>query len=97
MAQQCAKWIDDETIFPDFVSALYNFTFTSYGALAFTEKLAIWHPIIKSLSNGGFDRYSQTMHLLVSNILRKVQFRFEADLSELDNECLDDDVMLALL
>lgn len=29
MAQQCSKWIEDETIFPELVAALYQYTFTS--------------------------------------------------------------------
>lgn len=92
IAQQWSKWIDDETIFPEIVSALYIYTFKSYGALAFTEKLTIWHPIITGLSQNGFGRYTQTMHLLVSGILHKMQFRLDPELKILDNETLDDDV-----
>lgn len=66
--------------------------FLDYGALAFTEKLSIWHPIISGLASTGFGRYTQTMHLLVSGILRKIQFRFDPELKILDNESLDDDV-----
>lgn len=92
VAQQWSKWIDDEQIFPAIVSALYSYTFASYGALAFTEKLGIWHPIIGGLAADGFGRYTQTMHLLVSGILHKIQFRFDPELKILDNESLDDDV-----
>lgn len=92
VAQQWSKWIDDEQIFPEIVSALYSYTFACYGALAFTEKLGIWHPIISGLAANGFGRYTQTMHLLVSGILHKIQFRFDPELKILDNENLDDDV-----
>lgn len=92
VAQQWSKWIDDEQIFPEIVSALYSYTFASYGALAFTEKLGIWHPIISGLTPNGFGRYTQTMHLLVAGILHKIQFRFDPELKILDNENLDDDV-----
>lgn len=60
-----------------------------YGALAFTEKLKIWHPIIKGLQTNNLNRYST---YLVSGILRKIQFRYDPDLKELDNETVDDDV-----
>lgn len=66
--------------------------FLGYSTLAFTEKLAIWHPIIKGLESNGFNRYTQTMHLLVAGVLNKMQFRYNPDLKELDNETLDDDV-----
>lgn len=94
IAQQWSRWIDDETIFPEFINSLYAFTFESYAPLPFTEKLTIWHPIITGLASRGFGRYTQTMHLLVAGILKKIQFRFN-DLEEmkaLDNESLDDDV-----
>lgn len=96
VAQQWSKWIDDELIFPEIISALYSYTFASYGALAFTEKLGIWHPIISGLAANGFGRYTQTMHLLVSGILHKIQFRFDPELKILDNESLDDDVSYAI-
>lgn len=32
------------------------------------------------------------MHLLVAGVLNKMQFRYNPDLKELDNETLDDDV-----
>lgn len=95
IAQQWSKWIDDEQIFPEIVSGLYSYTFSSCAPLAFTEKLGIWHPIISGLTANGFNRYTPTMHLLVSAILHKIQFRFDPDLKILDNECLDDDVSVA--
>lgn len=92
MAQQWSKWIDNGEICPDIINALYSYTFLNCAAFAFAEKLAIWQPIISGLSRTGFGRYTQTIHLLISGILQKIQFRFDADLSILDNESLDDDV-----
>lgn len=67
---------------------------TGYGALAFTERLAIWCPMIQGLSARGCERYIEIVQLLVSGILRKMQFRFDQDseLDVLDNDSLDDDV-----
>lgn len=68
--------------------------FLGYGALAFTERLSIWCPIIRGLATSGFGRYVDIVQLLVLGILRKMQFRFDqdAELDVLDNESLDDDV-----
>lgn len=93
IAQQWSRWIDDEAVFPELITALYTFTFESYAPLLFTEKLAIWHPLISGLAPRGFGRYTQTMHLLVAGILQKIQFRVDLEeLKTLDNESLDDDV-----
>lgn len=95
IAQQWSRWIDDEVDFPDFIAALYAFTFECYAPLTFTEKLSIWHPIITGLATRGFGRYTQTMHLLVAGILQKIQFRVDPkELQTLDNEIHDDDVGL---
>ncbi|XP_031625440.1 exportin-6-A [Contarinia nasturtii] len=94
IAQQWSRWIDDEIVFPEFITALYSFTFESYAPLPFTEKLTIWHPIITGLASSGFGRYTQTMHLLVAGILQKIQFRVDLEeLKTLDNENLDDDML----
>lgn len=71
-----------------------RFNFAGYGALAFTERLSIWCPIIRGLAISGFGRYVDIVQLLVLGILRKMQFRFDqdAELDVLDNESLDDDV-----
>lgn len=98
IAQQWSRWIDDEVVFSDLITALYTFTFESYAPLPFTEKLSIWHPIINGLKPRGFGRYTQTMHLLVAGILQKMQFRNDhlnsenESLRTLDNDSLDDDV-----
>lgn len=68
---------------------LYRDLPAGYGALAFTEKLKIWGPIIKGLQNHGLGRYT---NYLVTGVLRKIQFRYDPELKELDNENLDDDV-----
>lgn len=71
-----------------------NWLNLGYGALAFTERLAIWCPMIQGLSATGCERYIEIVQLLVSGILRKMQFRFDQDseLDILDNDSLDDDV-----
>lgn len=73
------------------------FMYIGYGALAFTERLSIWCPMIQGLSStgfGGYGRYVEIVHLLITGILRKMQYRFDqdAELDVLDNECLDDNV-----
>lgn len=92
IAQQWSRWIHDQVFFPEFVTALYAFTFESYAPLLLTEKLCIWHPIITGLGPRGFERYTQTMHLLVADILQKIQFRVNPQLKTLDNDNFDDDV-----
>lgn len=91
-AQQWSKLVDDEIGFTEFIATISNFTFEGYSHFAFSEKLSIWHPIIKGLGPRGFGQYAQTMHLLVSGILRKIQTRHDPELNDIDNETLDDDV-----
>lgn len=68
--------------------------FSDYITFAFTDKLLIWRPIFYEISKNDSSRYTQTMHLLVSGILQKIQFRFDSELKILDNEYLDDDVSM---
>lgn len=91
--QHWKEWVNNDDIY-DVITLLYQFTFSGYGALAFTERLSIWCPIIQGLATTGFGRYVEIVHLLVSGILRKMQFRFDqdAELDILDNESLDDNV-----
>lgn len=93
--QQWTKLLKDPK-FPamDFLTYLNQFTFSCYGALTFTERLAIWLPIIKSFSSSGFGRFTEKIIGLVSCTLRKMQFQYDQDmqLEVLDNEDLDDDV-----
>lgn len=70
------------------------FLLVGYNHFAFSEKLSIWHPIIKGLGPRGFGHHAHTMHLLVSGILRKIQTRHDPDLNDIDNENLDDDVRI---
>lgn len=83
---------DDDGGLPVVLNALYEFTFAAYGALAFTERLAIWCPLVRGLSATG-EVAAEIIQLLVSGILRKFQFRFDqdAELDTLDNECADDE------
>lgn len=95
--QHWREWTQDDDL-PNILSALYEFTFSGYGALAFTERLAIWCPMVRGLSSSGCERYIEIVQLLVSGILRKMQFRFdqESELDILDNDRLDDDVSILL-
>lgn len=72
-----------------------HYIVSGYSHFAFSEKLSIWHPIIKGLGPRGFGRYSDAMHLLVSGILLKIQMRHDPELNDIDNETLDDDVRLS--
>lgn len=92
--QHSSKWIHDET-FSNLLWHLFQFTFNSYGALAFTERLSIWVPIIKGLlANGGFKQYTDIMMALLNGILEKMQFQNDQNdyLEMLDNSILDDDM-----
>lgn len=94
VAQQWSRWIDDEVIFPDIAAALCSFTFDCYAPLSFIEKLSIWHPLINGLGSRGCGQHLQMMHLLVADILKKIQFRHHFDeLIDLNNETLDDDML----
>lgn len=83
---------DDDAGLPTVLNALYEFTFAAYGALAFTERLAIWCPLVRGL-NANAEGTAEIIQLLVSGILRKFQFRFDrdAELDTLDNEWSDED------
>ena len=78
----------------EFLSYLYQYTFHGYGALAFTERLAIWTPIIKCYNESGLGKFTEKILELVSGILKKMLFQYDQDmqLEVLDNEELDDDV-----
>ncbi|KAG4078102.1 hypothetical protein HA402_002153 [Bradysia odoriphaga] len=92
--QHWNQWMSNHDDLHEIITALYHYTFTGYGALAFTERLSIWCPIIRGLATSGFGRYVDIVQLLVLGILRKMQFRFDqdAELDVLDNESLDDDM-----
>lgn len=102
--QHAARWINDDS-FLRLLWPLYRFTFASYSALAFTERLHVWVPIIRSLlansssnggggSGGGFGQYSELMTALLHGILGKMQLQHDqsASLELLDNSQLDDDL-----
>uniref|UniRef100_A0A6B2EEA4 Putative nuclear transport receptor crm1/msn5 importin beta superfamily n=1 Tax=Phlebotomus kandelakii TaxID=1109342 RepID=A0A6B2EEA4_9DIPT len=91
--QQTSRWISDET-FLNLLYALYKFTFAGYGALAFTERLAIWTPIVKALLPG-FGVYRDLLMSLVAGTVNKMQFQNDQNeglLELLDNSTLDDDL-----
>ena len=93
--QHSSRWIEDDT-FPNLLWHLFRFTFNSYGALAFTERLQIWVPIIKSLlaTGGGFKHYTDLLMALLKGILEKMQFQHDHSecLEALDTSQLDDDM-----
>uniref|UniRef100_A0A1B0CSC0 Exportin-1/Importin-beta-like domain-containing protein n=2 Tax=Lutzomyia longipalpis TaxID=7200 RepID=A0A1B0CSC0_LUTLO len=92
--QQTSRWIADET-FLNLLCALHKFTFAGYGALAFTERLAIWTPIIKTLIPKGFGTYSELLMSLAAGTVNKMQFQNDQTdgfLDLLDNSTLDDDL-----
>lgn len=72
----------------------YRYTISGYGALAFTERLEIWTPILKGMTPNTLRQYAEVVNMLVNGILRKMQFRFdqEQELDTLDNETLDDNM-----
>lgn len=92
--QQASRWIADDT-FLNLLYALYKFTFAGYGALAFTERLAIWTPIVKTLLPKGFGVYNDLLMSLVAGTINKMQFQNDQNegfLELLDNSTLDDDL-----
>ncbi|GAB0091365.1 exportin-6-A [Sergentomyia squamirostris] len=92
--QQTSRWITDQT-FLNLLMALYKFTFAGNGALAFTERLAIWTPIIKTLLPKGFGVYTDPLMNLVAGVISKMQFQNDQNegfLELLDNSTLDDDL-----
>lgn len=93
--QHSSRWLADDT-FPNLLWHLYRFTMNSYGALAFTERLNIWLPIIKSLlgNGGGFKQYTDILMALLDVVLERIQFQKDRSefLEMLDNVILDDDL-----
>jgi hypothetical protein len=91
--QQWKIWVNDN-VFPskEFLLYLFNYTFSGIS-LTFTERLAIWVPIISSSKEKVIGRYTETTIQLVSNIYRKMQFQYEEnELDLLDTEDLDENV-----
>lgn len=84
----------NDNCFPskDFLLYLFNFTFSGIS-LTFTERLAIWTPIIKSFKDKSVGRYTETTIQLISNVHKKMQFQFEQnELEFLDVEDVDENV-----
>lgn len=96
-AQQWSKWSKDPH-FPamSYLNSLFQYTFFGYGALAFTERLTIWTPIVQSFAsteNGAVGKHSDKLLALASGIVKRMLFQYDFDqqLEMLDNEELDDD------
>lgn len=100
-SQQWAKWSKDPH-FPamSYLNSLFQYTFYGYGALAFTERLTIWTPIVQSFAamaeNGAVNKHSDKLLSLASGTMKRMLFQYDFDqqLDMLDNEELDDDVSM---
>lgn len=90
--QHSSKWLQDDS-FPNLLFHLYQFTFNSYGALAFTERLNMWIPIVNGLPDG-FRKHHDILFALLVGILDRMQFKNDQQewLELLDNSTLDDDL-----
>ncbi|XP_055551772.1 exportin-6-A isoform X2 [Wyeomyia smithii] len=98
--QQWAKWSKDPN-FPaiSYLNSLFQYTFFGYGALAFTERLAIWNPIVQNSTGsetnaaaaGG--KYVDKLVALASGTVKRMLFQYDFDqhLEMLDSEELDDE------
>ncbi|XP_021696427.1 exportin-6-A isoform X2 [Aedes aegypti] len=97
-SQQWSKWSKDPH-FPamSYLNSLFQYTFFGYGALAFTERLTIWTPIVQSFAamaeNGAVSKHSDKLISLASGTMKRMLFQYDFDqqLEMLDNEELDDD------
>lgn len=97
-AQQWPKWSKDPH-FPaiSYLNSLFQYTFFGYGALAFTERLTIWTPIVRcyaaATENGAEGKHSDKLLALASGTVKRMLFQYDFDqqLEMLDNEDLDDD------
>ncbi|XP_053698424.1 exportin-6-A [Sabethes cyaneus] len=97
-AQQWAKWSKDPH-FPamNYLNWLFQYTFFGYGALAFTERLTIWNPIIRSStyseSNGTACKHVDKLFALAAGTVKRMLFQHDIDqqLEMLDSEELDDE------
>ncbi|XP_058443342.1 exportin-6-A isoform X2 [Malaya genurostris] len=95
--QQWAKWSKDPH-FPamSYLNALFQYTFFGFGALAFTERLAIWTPIIQGIvpgENGLANKHIDKLVALASGTVKRMLFQYDYDqlLDMFDNEELDDE------
>lgn len=94
--QQWAKWSRDPH-FPavSYLNCLFQYTFFGYGALAFTERLAIWTPIVRSFESecGVSGKHADKLLALASGTVKRMLFQYDFDqqLDMLDGEELDDD------
>ncbi|XP_055587091.1 exportin-6-A isoform X2 [Uranotaenia lowii] len=96
-AQQWPKWSKDPH-FPAtiYLNSLFQYTFFGYGALAFTERLTIWTPIIKTqvaTEGGSGGKHSDKLLALASGTVKRMLFQYDFDqqLEMLDSEELDED------
>ncbi|XP_055624317.1 exportin-6 isoform X2 [Toxorhynchites rutilus septentrionalis] len=96
--QQWHKWSKDPH-FPaiSYLNSLFQYTFFGYGALAFTERLTIWTPIIRSFgatgNNGVTEKHTEKLLALSAGTVKRMLFQYDFDqqLDMLDSEELDDD------
>lgn len=98
LTQQWTRCVNSKD-FPskDFLLYLFNFTFSGgISALTFTERLSVWKPIIQSFNEKVAGRYTETIVQLISNVFKKMQFQYDADLDLLDTEELDENMQTEL-
>ncbi|KAL1399746.1 hypothetical protein pipiens_007958 [Culex pipiens pipiens] len=97
--QQWVRWSKDPH-FPaiSYLNCLFQYTFYGYGALAFTERLTIWTPIVRGFSSdcGGTvssGKHADKLLALASGTVKRMLFQYDFDqqLDMLDGEELDDD------
>ena len=98
LTQQWTRCVNSKD-FPskDFLLYLFNFTFSGgISALTFTERLSAWKPIIQSFNEKAAGRYTETIVQLISNVYKKMQFQYDAELDLLDTEELDENMQTEL-
>lgn len=98
LSQQWNRCVNSKD-FPskEFLLYLFNFTFSGgISALTFTERLSAWKPIIQSFNEKAAGRYTETIVQLISNVFKKMQFQYDAELDLLDTEDLDENMQTEL-
>lgn len=98
LTQQWTRCVNSKD-FPskEFLLYLFNFTFSGgISALTFTERLTVWKPIIQSFNEKAAGRYTETIVQLISNVFKKMQFQYDAELDLLDTEELDENMQTEL-
>lgn len=98
LTQQWARFVNSKDFqAKEFLLYLFNFTFSGgISALTFTERLSTWKPIIQSFNEKSAGRYSETLVQLISNVFKRMQFQYDAELDLLDTEEFDENMQTEL-